>query len=152
MRTKPWRRLRDLARGIYPPLLADKGLVVALESQARKATVPVRVQAEGVERYAQDVEATVYFCVLEALQNVQKYARATEVAVRLHSEDGRLIFEVTDDGAGFDVTSVRKGAGLTNMSDRVDALDGSIEVVAHPGAGTCVRGALPARVRVAAGS
>ena len=71
--------LRDLARGIYPPLLADKGLVVALESQARKAIVPVSVEAQGVERYAQDVEATVYFCVLEALQNVQKYARATDV-------------------------------------------------------------------------
>ena len=74
--------MRDLARGIYPPLLADKGLVVALESQARKATVPVRVEAAGVARYAQDVEATVYFCVLEALQNVQKYARASQVVVR----------------------------------------------------------------------
>ena len=79
--------LRDLARGIYPPLLADKGLVVALESQARKATVPVRVEAEGVERYAQDVEATVYFCVLEALQNVQKYAQASQVVVRLTASD-----------------------------------------------------------------
>ena len=76
--------LRDLARGIYPPLLADKGLVVALESQARKATVPVRVDADGVGRYSQDVEAAVYFCVLEALQNVQKYARASHVDVRLH--------------------------------------------------------------------
>ena len=73
--------LRDLARGIYPPLLADKGLVVALESQARKATVPVTVAAEGVERYAQDTEATVYFCVLEALQNVQKYARAHHTSI-----------------------------------------------------------------------
>ncbi len=80
--------LRDLARGIYPPLLADKGLVVALESQARKATVPVRVEAEGVERYAQEVEATVYFCVLEALQNVQKYAQASQVVVRLTAERG----------------------------------------------------------------
>ena len=82
--------LRDLARGIYPPLLADKGLVVALEAQARKATVPVRVEAEGVERYAQDVEATVYFCVLEALQNVQKYAKATRVALTLREEGGAL--------------------------------------------------------------
>ena len=76
--------MRDLARGIYPPLLADKGLVVALESQARKATVPVQVHADGVGRYSQDVEATVYFCVLEALQNVQKYARASHVDVQLH--------------------------------------------------------------------
>ncbi len=75
--------LRDLARGIYPPLLADKGLVVALESQARKATVPITVEADGVDRYTQEVESTVYFCVLEALQNVQKYASATRVLVRL---------------------------------------------------------------------
>ncbi len=82
--------LRDLARGIYPPLLADRGLVVALESQARKATVPVRVEAEGVERYAQEVEATVYFCVLEALQNVQKYAQASRVVVRLNARMATL--------------------------------------------------------------
>jgi len=98
--------LRDLARGIYPPLLADKGLVVALESQARKATLPVRVEAEGVGRYAQDVEATVYFCVLEALQNVQKYAAASDVAVRLREGEGILTFEVADDGAGFDTSLV----------------------------------------------
>ena len=144
--------LRDLARGIYPPLLADKGLVVALESQARKATVPVRVESAGIARYAQDIEATVYFCVLEALQNVQKYARATEVQVLLHTGDGKLIFEVIDDGAGFDVMSVRKGSGLTNMSDRVDALGGRIDLVSHPGAGSCIRGELPAQVRVAAAS
>ena len=78
--------LRDLARGIYPPLLADKGLVVALESQARKATVPVTVRRRRRGRYAQDVEATVYFCVLEALQNVQKYARASHVEVRLRGQ------------------------------------------------------------------
>jgi len=142
--------LRDLARGIYPPLLADKGLVVALEAQARKATVPVRVQADGVERYPQDVEATVYFCVLEALQNVQKYAEASRVAVRLHQGDGTLAFEVEDDGAGFDAATVRKGAGLTNMSDRLDAAGGSLEVTSQPGAGTSVRGALPARPPVAA--
>ncbi len=78
--------LRDLARGIYPPLLADKGLVVALESQARKATVPITVEADAVDRYTQEVESTVYFCVLEALQNVQKYASATHVLVRLRGE------------------------------------------------------------------
>lgn len=142
--------LRDLARGIYPPLLADKGLVVALESQARKSTVPVRVEADGVGRYAQDVEATAYFCVLEALQNVQKYARASEAVVHLREDDGSLTFEVADDGAGFDAATVRKGAGLTNMTDRVDALGGSIRVSSQPGAGTSVRGALPAPARVAA--
>jgi signal transduction histidine kinase len=103
--------LRDLARGIYPPLLADKGLVVALESQARKATVPISVDAEDVERYPQDVEATVYFCVLEALQNVQKYAGASCVIVRLRGADGALTFEVADDGSGFDTTCVKPGSG-----------------------------------------
>jgi signal transduction histidine kinase len=139
--------LRDLARGIYPPLLADKGLMAALESQARKATVRVHVDAEGVERYAQDVEATVYFCVLEALQNVQKYASASQVAVRLRGEESGLSFEVEDDGTGFDTVTVARGAGLTNMVDRVEALGGSVDVRSAPGAGTRVSGDVPAPVR-----
>jgi len=141
--------LRDLARGIYPPLLADKGLVVALESQARKATVPVTVEADGVERYSQEMESTVYFCVLEALQNVQKYAHATHVLVRLRGERDILVFEVIDDGTGFDVAGVRKGSGLTNVSDRVDALGGRIEIRSRSGAGTTVRGEVPVSTRTA---
>jgi signal transduction histidine kinase len=139
--------LRDLARGIYPPLLADRGLVAALESQARKVNVHVRVDAEGVERYAQDVEATVYFCVLEALQNVQKYAKASQVVVRLRGQAGGLTFEVDDDGAGFDTAAVTRGAGLTNMLDRVEALGGSVDVTSAPGAGACVSGNVPAPAR-----
>ncbi len=135
--------LRDLARGIYPPLLAEKGLAVALESQAGKATVPVRVVAEGIGRYSQDVEATVYFCVLEALQNIQKYAEAASATVRLHDADGVLHFEVEDDGCGFDPTTTPKGSGLTNMRDRVDALAGTVEVASTPGQGTRLSGALP---------
>jgi signal transduction histidine kinase len=136
--------LRDLARGIYPPLLADKGLVVALESQVRKAMVPVRVESAGVARYAQDIEATVYFCVLEALQNVQKYAGASQVVVRLRAstDPATLTFEVEDDGTGFETATARKGAGLTNMNDRVDALGGTVQVMSHPGAGTRVSGDL----------
>jgi signal transduction histidine kinase len=141
--------LRDLARGIYPPLLADRGLVAALESQARKATVHVRLDAEGVERYAQDVEATVYFCVLEALQNVQKYARASQVVVRLRGQSGGLTFEVEDDGAGFDTAAVTRGAGLTNMVDRVEALGGSVDVTSAPRAGARVSGNVPAATREA---
>jgi signal transduction histidine kinase len=139
--------LRDLARGIYPPLLADKGLVIALESQARKATVPVSVEAEAVTRYSQDVEATVYFCVLEALQNVQKYAGATRVVVRLCAGSGILIFSVIDDGAGFDSAVAKRGTGLTNMADRIDALGGTVLVTSRPGAGTTVHGELPALTR-----
>ncbi|HEY6468297.1 MAG TPA: sensor histidine kinase [Candidatus Dormibacteraeota bacterium] len=135
--------LRDLARGIYPPLLADKGLVVALESQARKATVPVSFDADGVSRYSQDVEATVYFCVLEALQNVQKYAHATRAVVRIHADADLVTFDVTDDGEGFDVAVARKGAGLTNMNDRLDALGGRVRVTSEIGRGTTVRAEVP---------
>jgi signal transduction histidine kinase len=135
--------LRDLARGIYPPLLADKGLVAALESQARKATVPVVVSADGISRYPQDVEAAVYFCCLEALQNIQKYAQAARAWVRLAEADGALRFEVQDDGKGFDPASTRRGSGLTNMSDRLDALGGGVDLESQPGAGTTLRGSIP---------
>ncbi|MGH2651838.1 MAG: sensor histidine kinase, partial [Actinomycetota bacterium] len=105
------QNLRDLARGIFPPLLSDKGLVAALEGQARKANVPVEIDGHGVGRYPQDVESTVYFCVLEALQNVAKYARASRVSVRLAAEDGQLRFDVTDDGVGFDPEAETSGTG-----------------------------------------
>ncbi|MHB8507799.1 MAG: GAF domain-containing sensor histidine kinase [Candidatus Dormibacteria bacterium] len=135
--------LRDLARGIYPPLLADKGLVAALEAQARKAMVPVAVQADGVSRHPQETEAAVYFCCLEALQNVQKYAGATRVTVRLHQGQDELRFEVEDDGAGFDAAHLTRGSGLQNMDDRLAALDGQVRVDSSPGAGTTVIGTLP---------
>ena len=135
--------LRDLARGIYPPLLAEKGLVTALESQARKATLPVTVDADGIGRYPQEVEATVYFCVLEALQNVQKYANASRVVVRLRDEGGELRFEVEDDGRGFDVEHARRGAGLTNMEDRLDAVGGALALRSQRGCGSTVAGTLP---------
>ncbi len=135
--------LRDLARGIYPPLLADKGITAALESQARKVAVPVTVESEGVARYSQEVEAAVYFSVLEALQNVQKYARASSVSVQLLQKDGVLRFSVRDDGQGFDVATTTRGSGLTNMADRLDALGGAVEVRSTVGAGTEVRGSLP---------
>ena len=138
--------LRDLARGIYPPLLADKGLAAALESQARKATLPVEVVADGVGRFSQDIEAAVYFRVLEALQNVQKYAAASRATVRLRTEADELRFEVDDDGAGFDAASAKKGSGLTNMEDRLDALGGGVVVDSAPGRGTQLRGHVPVLV------
>ena len=101
--------LRDLARGIYPPLLADKGLAAALEAQARRAPMPVTISAGGVERYSQEVEATAYFCVLEALQNASKYAEASSVTIALFTSDGRLGFEVADDGPGFDPATTPPG-------------------------------------------
>jgi signal transduction histidine kinase len=135
--------LRDLARGIYPPLLADQGLAAALSAQARKAAVPVEVDSDGIGRYAQDVEAAVYFCCLEALQNIAKYADAALVRMRLSARDGWLTFEVTDDGRGFDRQRTPMGSGLQNMADRLAAAGGSLEIRSRPGEGTTVTGALP---------
>lgn len=135
--------LRDLAHGIYPPLLADRGLVSALEAQARKAAIPVTVRQEGVGRYPPDAEAAVYFCVLEALQNVGKYANASRVEVRLHASNSTLRFAVEDDGAGFDVAERATGRGITNMRDRLDALGGTLAIESAPGEGATVSGTVP---------
>ena len=140
--------LRSLAHGIYPPLLADRGLKAALESQAGKASLPVEVQASGLGRYPQEIEAAVYFCCLEALQNVQKYAEAAQAILKLDGSDSVLTFEVSDNGKGFDLASVRRGAGLTNMTDRIDALGGSFEMSSIPGRGTRIHGSLPGLVAV----
>jgi signal transduction histidine kinase len=137
--------LRDLARGIYPPLLADEGLGAAMAAQARKAPFPVTVDADGVGRFAPDVEATVYFCVLEALQNVAKYADATSVSVGLRAADAALRFEVTDDGRGFDPEATSYGTGLQGMTDRLEAIGGSLEVRSAPGEGTTLVGHVTVR-------
>jgi signal transduction histidine kinase len=138
--------LRDLARGIYPPLLAGQGLVAALRAQAAKSPVPTSVDADGIARYLQDVEAAVYFCVLEALQNMAKYAGASSARVRLAASGDELRFDVTDDGAGFDPNAKAYGTGLQGMADRLSAHDGTLDVQASPGAGTVVTGRLRARV------
>jgi signal transduction histidine kinase len=135
--------LRDLARGIYPPLLADEGLVAAIRAQARKAAIEVSLEAEGVGRYPEDVEATVYFCALEALQNVAKYAGDTGATVRLVQSNGSLSFAVIDRGRGFDPGSVRSGTGLQGMADRLAAVGGSLDVTSAAGSGTTVEGRVP---------
>jgi signal transduction histidine kinase len=136
--------LRDLARGIYPPLLADKGLREAILAQARKGGLPALIQGDGVGRYGQDVEAAVYFCTLEAFQNIAKYAGASSVVVRLDERGGRLEFEIADDGAGFDPSTTPRGSGLQNMADRLDALGGSLDVRSAVGSGTTIAGRIPA--------
>ena len=141
--TDALENLRDLARGIYPPLLADKGLAAALESQARNSSVPVSLASDGLERYPQEVEAAVYFCCLEALQNISKYADASAATIRLADGSGTLAFEVTDDGRGFDAGSTGYGTGLQGMADRLEALGGSLEVRSTPGRGTTVAGRVP---------
>jgi signal transduction histidine kinase len=143
--------LRDLARGIYPPLLADQGLTAALEAQARKAALPVTVSSQGVGRYPQEIEAAVYFCSLEALNNVAKYAGASAAEVRLAQENGHLSFTVHDDGAGFDPAVTGYGTGLHGMADRLDAIGGDLEVESAPGRGTMVRGRVPVGAEEGAG-
>jgi signal transduction histidine kinase len=136
--------VRDLARGIYPPLLAARGLREGLREAASRTPVHARVEADGIGRYSPEVEATVYFCCVEALQNVGKHAgsgaRATVVV--WEAQDG-LVFEVTDDGSGFDQGAHPSGAGLTNMGDRLGALGGRLSVASIPGQGTRVAGAIP---------
>jgi signal transduction histidine kinase len=139
--------LRDLARGIYPPLLADKGLAVALEAQARKSTIPTVVDAQELGRYSQEVEAAVYFSCLEALQNVAKYAQASTATVRLGQDDGVLRFEVDDDGDGFDPAATGYGTGLQGIADRLDAIGGEIAVRSSPGRGTTIAGRIPVETR-----
>ena len=136
--------LRDLARGIYPPLLADEGLAAALRAQARKSALPMTVECDGIGRYPQEVEAAIYFCCLEAFQNVAKYAKATRATVRLARSDGVLTFEVSDDGVGFQPEAALGGTGLQGMVDRLAALGGKLEVRSAPGTGTTVAGRLPA--------
>jgi len=135
--------MRDLAHGIYPPLLADLGLSAALQAQARRAAVPVTVEA-AVGRYPQDIEAAVYFCVLEALQNVAKYAHASKARVTLGQDGAYLAFTVADDGAGFDQTGTPIGTGLQGIADRLAALGGTVDVDSAPGHGTRVTGRVPA--------
>ena len=135
--------LRDLARGIYPPLLADQGLVAALEAQARKAAVPTTVRADGVGRFQQDVEAAVYFSCLEALQNVGKYAEASHAEITLADGNGSLTFRVRDDGRGFDPDAIGYGTGVQGMADRLAALGGELRVRSAPGEGATIEGRLP---------
>jgi signal transduction histidine kinase len=137
--------LRDLARGIYPPLLADQGLVAALRAQARKSTVPVAIDATDVGRHSQEIEAALYFSVLECLQNVAKYARATSIQVTVHEADGEIRFAVHDDGRGFDPRTTGRGSGLQGIADRLGALEGSLEIDGAPGRGATVRGRVPTR-------
>jgi signal transduction histidine kinase len=135
--------LRDLARGIYPPLLADQGLGAALTAQARKAAVPVTIDVDGIRRYAQSVEAAVYFSCLEALNNVAKYASASSTTVALAERDGALTFTVTDDGHGFDPNASSFGTGLQGITDRLQAIGGDVSIRSAPDAGTTVTGSVP---------
>jgi putative ABC transport system ATP-binding protein len=136
--------LRALAQGIYPPLLSSAGLGEALSAESRRAALATTVEAVGVARYPREIESAVYFCCLEALQNAGKHA-GDGASARVHVwKDGReLLFEVADDGGGFDVAQTARGSGLTNMRDRLASVGGTIAVHSTIGTGTRVRGVVP---------
>ncbi|MGZ4370988.1 MAG: histidine kinase [Gaiellaceae bacterium] len=131
--------LRSVAHGIYPPVLAEGGLVAALRDAARRSTVPVTTELEDVGRFSEDCEAAVYYCCLEALQNVAKHAGDDAAATLQLWRNQRVVhFRVSDDGAGFSQRSASGGAGLTNMADRIGAVGGTLAVTSTPGDGTTV--------------
>jgi signal transduction histidine kinase len=135
--------LRSLAHGIYPPLLVDSGLGEALRAAAGRSPLDVSVDANLPARYGSEVEAAVYFCCLEALQNAAKHAPGSTVTVKVWEESGDLRFEVADDGPGFDSEVARRGHGFTNMSDRVGAIGGTVHWDSALGSGTRISGSVP---------
>jgi PAS domain S-box-containing protein len=134
--------VRTLAHGVFPPLLADFGLVTALKEVARGSAVPTVVRARGIGRYPQEVEAAVYFCCVEAVQNAQKHADASGITVSLSATD-RLQFAVRDNGRGFQVSDAMPASGLANMRDRVAAVGGTLRIDSVVAGGTRVAGTVP---------
>ncbi|MEM8924072.1 MAG: ATP-binding protein [Actinomycetota bacterium] len=136
--------IRAFANGVYPPLLEAEGLAVAIGQQARTGTVPVSVNATGLGRYERDVEAAVYFTVLEALQNIAKHANARSVIINLADGGDHVTFEVIDDGDGFDTSAANGGAGLSGLADRLDTVGGQVQIRSQIDVGTTVAGRVPA--------
>jgi signal transduction histidine kinase len=135
--------VRNFAAGIYPPLLGAEGLAVALGQEIQKAAIPVELVVEGVGRYPRDVESAVYFSILEALQNTAKYAEASQAVVKLVENNGDLLFEVRDDGKGFESATVVHGSGLNGIGDRIDTIGGTWDIASSPSHGTVVSGSVP---------
>jgi signal transduction histidine kinase len=134
--------LRDLAHGLYPQVLESDGLPGALGEAARNAAIPTTFDCDGAGRYRPQLEAAVYFCCLEALQNAAKHAgEGARATVRLLERDRRLEFEVSDDGVGFE--QAPPGHGLQNIADRIGALGGEVRIRSRPGNGTSVAGMVP---------
>jgi signal transduction histidine kinase len=143
------KQLRDLGHGIYPVSLENDGLPEALGEAAGRAAIPTNVDCDGVSRYSRGLEAAIYFCCLEALQNAAKHAgERAQATVRLREADGMVKFEIADDGVGFELSRTRGSAGLQNMSDRIGALGGTLEIDSTPGSGTTIRGTAPIHAAV----
>jgi signal transduction histidine kinase len=136
--------LRSLAHGIYPGILESDGIAGAIGDAARLAAIPTNVDCAGVGRYRRELEAAVYFCCLEALQNAAKHAGAdAQVTVKVSQMNGHLEFEVADDGVGYDMETEVHGEGGLNMRDRIGALGGTLDIRSAPGQGTTVAGTIP---------
>ena len=135
--------IRALARGVYPSLLADRGLAEALRAAALRTPIVTRVVPDGIGRYPEAIERAVYFSALEALQNATKHARGAKQITIFLTDGEDLRFEVRDDGDGFDPAACVPGAGIANMRDRLAAVDGAFELRSEPGRGTVVSGSVP---------
>ena len=133
--------LRELARGIHPAILSDRGLEPALEALCARAPVPVELEVTLPDRLPGSVEAAAYYTVSEALTNVAKYAEASEVTVSVARANGFALIEVADDGVGG--ADQKRGSGLRGLTDRVEALDGILAVTSPPGEGTTVLARIP---------
>lgn len=137
-------QLRDLAHGIYPAVLVSEGLPGALREAAGRAVVVTKVRCDGDGRYLPEVEAAVYFCCLEALQNAAKHAGdGVSVRIELTERDRRLVFGIADDGQGYDTQLAPASGGVQNMTDRIGALGGQLTIHSVPGSGTTILGSLP---------
>ena len=137
------RELRDLAHGIYPPLLGERGLVGALPAAARRTTLPCTVDVRSLGRHSPSVEAAVYFCCTEAIHNADRHSGGSLITVHARDDEGPgrgLQFSVTDDGHGFDLEAIRSTHGLTGMRDRIRAAGGELRIISAPGRGTTVEG------------
>jgi signal transduction histidine kinase len=140
--------LREVAHGLYPPVLSQLGLLAAVQQAAQRSYVPIEISATGVARLAAEVESAVYYCCLESLQNAIKHAGpSVRISISLRMDQEHLVFQVADDGSGFDPSSADGGAGLQNMRDRLGALHGRLSIVSSPGHGTMVSGSIPIRQR-----
>jgi signal transduction histidine kinase len=133
--------IRELARGIHPAVLSERGLGAAVEALAHRAPLPVEVGEVPAQRLAEQVELTAYFVVSEALTNVAKHASATHVSVTVTNGNGRLAVEVSDDGVGG--ADIALGTGLRGLSDRLATIEGRLDVESEPGRGTTLRASIP---------
>ncbi len=140
---KALSELRDLAHGIYPAVLENEGLPGALREAAERAAIPAELRCDGAGRYPRELEAAVYFCCLEALQNAAKHAGAgAKVRIDVAERARSLVFEVTDDGEGYDTAAALAGVGVQNMTDRIGALGGELTIQSKPGSGTTIHGSV----------